>query len=229
MNIRENVEAIFEAIRMSARRAGRSEKDIRLVGATKTVGTDQMLEAVAAGVEVFGENRIQEAIRKQDIVEWPKALQWHFIGHLQRNKVRMAIARFQMVQSLDSFQLAKVLNDHCESAGIRMPVLMEVNLGQEKSKGGFLADEVEHRARDLVTLGNLQLKGLMAIPPYYENPEKSRPYFRQLRQLLERLNEKGLALSELSMGMSHDFRIAIEEGATMVRIGTALFGERPVP
>jgi len=228
MNIRENVEAVFEAIRKSARRAGRSDEEVRLVGATKTVRPEQMLEAAEAGVLVFGENRIQEAVQKQDALEWPETLQWHFIGHLQRNKVRSAVTRFQMVQSMDSLQLARVLNDECARAGINMPVLMEINLEQEKTKGGFHPGEVEDKAREMLNFSNLQLKGLMAIPPYCENPEGSRPYFRKLKGFLNDLIDKGLALSELSMGMSHDFQVAIEEGATMVRLGTALFGKRPI-
>ena len=211
-----------------ARRTGRSEDAIKLVGVTKTVSPEHMLEAVEAGVLILGENRLQEAVQKQEAVRWPEHIQWHFIGHLQRNKVRSAINRFQMIQSVDSLQLARTLDTQCRNADIRMPILMEVNLGEEQSKVGFHPKEVESRAREIETWGNLKLEGLMAIPPYCENPEDSRPYFRRLKGLLDRLRQNGLQLSELSMGMSHDFHVAVEEGATIVRVGTALFGERPV-
>jgi len=228
MSIRENVEAVLGTIRDFARRAGRSGEEIKLVGVTKTVSPEHMLQAADAGILIFGENRLQEAVRKQDAVPWPEHIQWHFIGHLQRNKVRPAIQRFQMIQSVDSIPLAKTLDKHCGSERTPMPVLMEVNLGEEQTKGGFRPDEIEDRAREIQSLEHLRLEGLMAIPPYVENPEDSRPYFRRMRTLFEHLGSRGFSLSELSMGMSHDFAVAVEEGATMVRVGTAIFGERPL-
>jgi len=227
MNIRENVEAVLEAIRVSARRAGRSEEDIRLVAVTKTVPEKRMFEAAAAGVRIFGENRIQEALGKQDTQTWPEGIQWHFIGHIQKNKAKKVLGRFSMIESLDSLDLALMLDDHCRSAAIRMPVLMEVNLGREDSKYGFLPEDAEFIAHRISKLEYLDLQGLMTVPPYSEDAEETRPYFHALKSLRERICAAGIPLRELSMGMSHDFPIAVEEGATMVRVGSAIFGERP--
>ncbi len=226
-SIRENVLRVKEAIEKTAERAGRKPDEIRLVAASKTVDVQRIRAAIEAGVSILGENYVQEAKKKIEAVDKPAA--WHFIGHLQKNKAKYAVKLFEMIQSLDSVALAEELDRRAGQVKRRMEVLVEVNLSGETSKWGVGEGEAMGLLYRIKELGNLSFQGLMTMPPYFEDPEDSRPYFVRLRKLVERIVEEGVysGRMELSMGMSNDFLVAIEEGATLVRVGTAVFGPRP--
>jgi len=228
MDIRENIERVRERMARAAARAGRRPEDVKLVAVSKTFPPERIRQAYEAGLRDFGENRIQEAQAKRPALA-DLDCTWHLVGHLQTNKAKPARELFRWLHSLDSARLADKL-DQSAGVGARLAVLIEVNLGGEASKSGAAEQEVAALAERVRPLPNLELKGLMTIPPFFEDPEKVRPFFRRLRELSERLRAAGFTeLAELSMGMSHDFEVAIEEGATIVRVGTALFGERPHP
>jgi pyridoxal phosphate enzyme (YggS family) len=227
-NIQDNIARVEERIAAACRRSGRRREDVRLVAVSKTHPADSVRAAFAAGLRDFGENRVQEAASKLQALAELGAT-WHLVGHLQSNKVRVARELFDWVHSLDSLRLAEKLAQAAASGGTRLPVLIEVNLGEETSKAGVRATEVAALAEQIAPLETLDLCGLMVIPPFLENPEVVRPYFRQLRALageIEKRNLPNVSMRELSMGMSNDFEVAIEEGATMVRVGTAIFGKR---
>jgi PLP dependent protein len=194
---------------------------IKIIGASKTMPPEKIREAYDAGLRCFGENRIQEGIAK--IPQLPSDIEWHFIGHLQRNKVPEAVRHFAWIQSVDSLRLLHAIEKEAAKQQKKMLLLLEINLGNEESKHGLKPEELGELLKEKLEWA--EIRGLMAIPPYYEDPEQARPHFRILR----RLAESDSRLSELSMGMSHDYVVAVEEGATMVRIGTALFGERSRP
>ncbi|WKZ32513.1 MAG: YggS family pyridoxal phosphate-dependent enzyme [Thermodesulfobacteriota bacterium] len=224
-NISENILNIYDRIRRAARKAGRDPGEITVVAVTKMVEAKKVKEAVSAGLRVFGENYVQEAQEKISKVK-DKKIKWHFIGHLQKNKAKLAVELFDMIESVDSIELAKELE---KRASAPLDIMIEVNIAREKTKGGVSPDEAVKLARGVSGMANLRLKGLMAIPPFFEDAEMSRPYFAMLRRLAERINKErfpGVFLKDLSMGMSSDFEVAIEEGATIVRIGTAIFGSR---
>jgi len=228
--VAENVERVRERIQGAARRAGRAD-EVTLVAVTKSVPPERIAEAYRAGVRHFGENRVQEFDDKRSLLALPAAT-WHMVGHVQTNKARRAVELFDRVDSLDSLRLAEKLAAAAQALGRALPVLIQVHLGEEETKHGVepadLGPLVEHIAR----LDGLSLEGLMTIPPYLEPAERARPYFRRLRELAEEIDRRRfprVAMKALSMGMSHDFEIAIEEGATQVRLGTALFGPRPAP
>ena len=228
MGIRENIEHVRERMARAATRVGRRPEDVKLVAVSKTFPPERIREAYEAGLRDFGENRVQEAQAKRPALA-DLDCTWHLVGHLQTNKAKPARELFRWLHSLDSARLADKLD---QSAGVcaRLAVLIEVNLGGEASKSGAAEQEVAALAEHVRSLHNLELKGLMTIPPFYEDAEQVRPFFRRLRELSERLRAAGFTqLAELSMGMSHDFEVAIEEGATIIRVGTALFGERPHP
>jgi PLP dependent protein len=216
-DVRENCRRILDRIHNAAAKSGRDPSSVRLIAVTKKVSVERILEAVAAGISDIGENRLQEALPKR-LALTDVSLTWHFIGHLQTNKAKKAAEEFDWIQCLDRPELAEKLD---QSAAKPLPVLIEVKLHDEPSKSGITAESLRGFINQFSRWGRLELRGLMAIPPLFENPEDVRPYFRKLRDLAE---EHGLR--ELSMGMSNDFEVAIEEGATMVRVGTALFGER---
>src|SRR5437016_647925 len=216
-NVRENCHRVLDRIHAAAARSARLPQAIQLIAVTKTAGADKIRQAADAGVAHVGENRLQEALPKREALR-DLPLTWHFIGHLQTNKAKKVVENFDWVQCVDRPELAEKLN---QTATKPLPVLIEVNLGGELSKSGINPDGLEASVETIKKYDRLKLRGLMTIPPFLENPEDVRPYFRKLRQLAERFH-----LPELSMGMSHDFEVAIEEGATMVRIGTSLFGER---
>jgi pyridoxal phosphate enzyme (YggS family) len=226
--IRDNLALVEERIEAACRRSGRRREDVRLIAVSKTHPVAAIREAFAAGVRDFGENRVQEAKAKvTELAGLP--VTWHMIGHLQSNKARVARELFDWVHSVDSASLAEKLSGEEATSGRRLPVMIEVNLAAEASKGGTPPEQLEGLARKIASLPNLELRGVMAIPPYVDDPEDARPYFTRLRKLAEELegrNIPGVSTRELSMGMSHDFEVAIEEGATMVRVGTAIFGER---
>ena len=203
---------------------GRDPKEVKLVAVSKTVESARIKEAIEAGVSILGENYVQEAQKKIEEIGRPVA--WHFIGHLQTNKAKNAIRLFEMIHSLDSLPLAEELNRRAEQGGQVAKVMIEVNISGEATKFGTDEEKVFSIARGILNLNHLSLEGLMTMPPYFDSPEMSRPYYIKLRELKEKMIREGIPLKELSMGMSNDFEIAIEEGATYVRVGAAIFGER---
>ncbi len=222
--IKENLLRVTERIERAARRVGRDPKEIKLVAVSKTVEASRIREAIEAGASILGENYVQEAQKK--IEEIGKPVAWHFIGHLQSNKAKYAVHLFDMIHSVDGFALAQELNKRAEQADLVTKVLIEVNISGEASKFGTDEEKVFSIVRGILNLGHLSLEGLMTMPPYFDSPEMSRPYYTKLRELKERMVGENIPLRELSMGMSNDFEVAIEEGATYVRVGTAIFGER---
>ena len=230
MSVAENIALVQEKIAAAARRAGRSVEEITLMGVSKKVEVARMREAYCADLRVFGENRVQEFSAKAEALRDLQA-EWHMIGHLQSNKAAKAAELFSAVDSIDSLHLAEKINAAAQSLGKKLPVLIEVNIGGEAVKSGAApeSEELEKILRAAPELQCLQICGLMTVPPFTDDPESARPYFQRMRELRERIAGRKLpsvAMDVLSMGMSHDFEIAIEEGATCVRIGTAIFGER---
>ena len=224
-SIAENLERVREQIAQAAARAGRVAEEIELVAITKTHPAEKVREAIEAGQTLFGESRVQEARAK--IPELPSNLRWHFVGHLQKNKIRHALPLFEMIHSIDSLGLAQEMNRIAEEDGMHPRVLLEVNVAGEGSKFGFSPDKLRDQMEELLALPRLSILGLMTIPPLAEEAEASRKYFVQLRELRDRLQtEFHVDLAQLSMGMTEDFVVAVEEGATLVRVGTAIFGER---
>jgi PLP dependent protein len=222
--VRERLARVRDRIAGAARRSGREPEAVTLIAVSKTMPPDAVREAVAAGVRILGENRVQEA--REKIAACPGMAAWHLIGHLQTNKARLAVDLFDCIHSLDSLKLAEELQRHAQSLGKRMRCLVQVNIGAEIQKSGAAAVEIRELLTQVRAFPNLQLDGLMAIPPFLEDPEAVRPYFRRLRELRDALAGDGLLGADLSMGMTGDFEMAIEEGATLVRIGTAIFGGR---
>jgi len=222
--IRDRLLRVQDRIRAAASRVGRDASSVTLVAVSKTVPVEVIRLALSAGVTILGENRVQEA--REKIAALAGQATWHLVGHLQTNKAKLAVRLFDLIHSLDSLKLAEVLDRHAEQAGKPVRCLVEVNLGGEESKSGTREDDVRPLLEAAASLPHLAIEGLMAIPPYLPDPEQIRPYFRCLRSLRDRLAGEGFPLAELSMGMTHDFEVAIEEGATMVRIGTAIFGPR---
>lgn len=222
--IKENLLKVMVRIEEAARRARRDPGGIKLVAVSKTVESARIKEAIEAGISVLGENYVQEARKK--IEEIGRGVTWHFIGHLQSNKAKSAIHLFDMIHSVDNLPLAKELNRRAEQEGRTVRTLIEVNLAQEATKFGTDEEKLFDLARAMLQLNHLSLEGLMTMPPYFDDAEKGRPYYVKLRELREKMVREGISIKELSMGMSNDFEIAIEEGATYVRIGTAIFGAR---
>ena len=224
--IAANLKHLYLEIASIARGCGRDPGQIQLLAVSKTFPARAVRQAYEAGQTLFGENRVQEAEIK---IPQAKAagIQWHLIGHLQSNKARRAAELFDVIQSLDSEKIATKVGHHARELRKTIQVFVEVKIGRESQKEGAWPEQATALARVVESIPSLQLLGLMAIPPYDEDPEHSRPYFRQLRELLEEINrDRARPLTQLSMGMSHDYRIAIEEGATLLRIGTAIFGPR---
>lgn len=234
MAISDNIARIHERISQATARAGRSPGSVTLMAVSKVVEPERIRQAYQAGIRVFGENRVQEYADKAPALADLKDSEWHLIGHLQTNKAKKAVELFHAVDSVDSLRLAEKLNQAAEQGGKALPVLIEINAGGEESKSGLAPDspELEELLQDIQKLQGLQVNGLMTIPPYTENPQDGRPYFRKLRELRDAIANRRLPriqMDVLSMGMSHDFEVAIEEGSTCVRVGTAIFGERPKP
>ncbi|MGH8100106.1 MAG: YggS family pyridoxal phosphate-dependent enzyme [Chthoniobacterales bacterium] len=223
--IAKNLERVREQIAEAATRSGRSVDDIQLVAISKTHDAERVREAMDVGQRLFGESRVQEARTK--IPELPSNLCWHFVGHLQRNKIRHALPLFELFHSVDSLALAEQMNQVADEDGVHPRALLEVNVSGEGSKFGFKPETLRAEMEALLALPRLSIEGLMTIAPLAEDAEASRKFFVQLRELRELLeNEFDLELPQLSMGMTNDFLIAVEEGATLVRVGTAIFGER---
>lgn len=224
-----NIRTIKAQIANAAASCGRSADEITLLAISKTFPKECIIQAIESGLWQFGENRVQEAEGKILNITSSRKNEWHLIGHLQSNKARRAAELFDMIHSIDSIKIANRLDQACKEIGKVLPVLVEVNLGAEDSKSGIDSTQVRDLVEAIIKLKNLHLDGLMAIPPYIENPEETRPYFVKLRELGELLEseQRGcLGRRHLSMGMSHDFEAAIQEGSTIVRIGTAIFGSR---
>jgi hypothetical protein len=215
--IRENVLRILEEL----------PEGVKLVAAAKTRAAEEILEAVDAGLEIVGENYLQEAEAAHEAVG--DRVQWHMIGHLQRNKVKKAVRIFDMIETVDSMRLANEIDKQCAKSGKVMPVLVEVNSGEEEQKAGVLPEEAEGLIREMAALDHLKVVGLMTMGPFTGDPENARPFFRTTRAIFDRLGElaiPGVEMKTLSMGMSNSYRVAVEEGANLVRIGTLIFGER---
>ena len=219
LEIQANIQRVQETVARACRRAGRSPDEVLLIAVSKTVDLERIRAAVAAGAKALGENRVQEARAKVEALGHP--VPWHLIGSLQTNKARDAVKIFDWIHSVDRLDLAKEIDRRAHAAGRTVRALLQVNLGDEPQKGGAAPGDVKPLLDAIAGLANLRVHGLMAIPPAVESPEAARPYFRQLRELRDTLG-----LEHLSMGMSADYEVAIEEGATMIRVGTSIFGQR---
>jgi PLP dependent protein len=224
-SVAANLERVLAQISDAARKAGRSPDDVQLVAISKTHDAERIREAVEAGQNLFGESRVQEARAKIPLL--PSNLCWHFVGHLQKNKIRHALPLFELFHSVDSLSLAQEINRIAEEEGMHPRVLLEVNVAGEGSKFGFRPDKLRQDMEALLALPRLSIEGLMTIPPLAKEAEASREYFVDLRELRDRLEtEFQMKLPHLSMGMTNDFPVAVDEGATLARVGTAIFGER---
>ncbi len=230
LNINNNLQKIKQRIIATALRSERQSEDISLIAVSKRMSLQHIQEANLYDQTIFGENYIQEA--KEKIKQFQGNVEWHFIGHIQTNKAKDAASLFDMVHTVDRLKLAKALNKHAGNLDKKLSVLLQVNVGEEKQKAGVLPADAEKLIESMQTLPNLQIRGLMTIPPFKNDPEETRPYFRQLRLMAEEFATKNYfscgSKFELSMGMSGDFEVAIEEGSTLVRVGTAIFGPRPL-
>jgi PLP dependent protein len=227
--IAENLARVRERIEVAARRSGRGPERVRLVAVSKTVDPERVRQAIEAGAKIFGENYVQEAQKKIEVLG--REVAWHFIGHLQSNKAKAAAGLFDCIHSVDSANLAQELGRRAKLRGKVLPVLLQVNVSGEVTKFGAKEKETLLLAEKLSATEGIEVKGLMTMPPFFEDPEASRPYFVELRKVSEGLAQQkipGISMEELSMGMSNDFEVAVEEGATLIRVGTAIFGPRPV-
>jgi pyridoxal phosphate enzyme (YggS family) len=224
-SVAENLERVREQVAEAAAKVGRAVDEIQLIAITKTHAAERVREAIEAGQTLFGESRVQEARAKIPLL--PASLRWHFVGHLQKNKIRHALPLFEVFHSIDSLALAHEMNRIADEDGIHPRVLLEINVSGEGSKFGFKPETVRAEMESLLALPRLSIEGLMTIPPLAENAEASREFFAQLREFRDALEKEfDLKLPQLSMGMTTDFTVATEEGATLVRVGTAIFGER---
>ncbi len=230
MNIRENLENVELRIKAACERAGRKRDEIELIAVSKTKPVEYIKEAIALGVRSFGENKVQELKEKTERIE--DAVKWHLIGHLQTNKVKYAVGRASLIHSLENLRLAEAIEKEAVKRNTSVPVLIEVNQAKEESKFGILPEEVEKFVREVSAYPHIEIKGLMTVAPYTEIPETNRVYFRELRKIMVDLNSKNIDninMNILSMGMTGDYEVAIEEGATMIRVGTGIFGDRDYP
>ncbi len=226
-SISGNLRCVLDNIAASAARAGRDPSEVRLVAVTKNVDVDRICSIVSAGIGHLGENRVQEAAEK--VPEVPGSPTWHLVGHLQRNKARHAVELFSVIQSLDSLELAAELDRRCVARRVSLDVLLQVNVSGESTKYGLAPDAVAGMLREMPKFERLRVRGLMTMAPYSEDPEDARVWFRALRRLareLSALRLSNVTMDELSMGMSGDYQVAVEEGSTIVRVGTAIFGPR---
>ncbi len=225
--VKENLQQIESRIQSACARANRNREDVTLICVTKTKPIDMLQEAYDENQREFGENKVQEICRKYP--ELPSDIHWHMIGHLQRNKVKMLIGKTVMIHSVDNIPLAETISKEAVKAGLVVPILIEVNVAREESKYGVRTEEVLPLVKEISALPSIEVHGLMTIAPYTEDPESNRPYFRKLRQLSVDITKEcidNVTMNVLSMGMTGDFEVAIEEGATHVRVGTGIFGER---
>lgn len=225
--VTENLKIVKKKISEACQRSGRSIEDVTLIAVSKTKPVEMIREAMASQIVTFGENKVQEILNKQQILQEP--LSWHMIGHLQRNKVKQIVGKVERIHSVDSIRLANQIQIESEKKQIQSDVLIEVNMAKEESKYGFMPEETEDAIREIAKYPNVHVCGLMTIAPNVTNPEENRVHFRNLHKLLVDINSKNIDninMSELSMGMTGDYQVAIEEGATFVRVGTGIFGNR---
>lgn len=225
--VAENYLVVKKRVEDACRRAGRNTDEVLLIAVSKTKPVSMIEDAMKAGAVDFGENKPQELRDKYEVL--PKDLNWHMIGHLQKNKIKYVISRACLIHSVDTVELAEAINREAGKTDRIVPVLMEINIGNEESKFGITVEDAEENLRKMAELPNLTIKGLMAIAPFVEEPEENRGYFKQMKRLLDDLNAKEILpepMTELSMGMTGDYEVAIEEGSTMVRVGTGIFGDR---
>lgn len=233
-DIRTNIQQVEAQVARACQRAGRERLEVRIIAVTKTFPAESIQAALDAGVEHFGENRVQEALAKFSSFRRSRKIPFkvHLIGHLQTNKAKRAVEIFDMIQTVDRLELAQKLNHHCEQLNRLLPVLIQVSLGNEETKSGVEPHHALELVQQVSALKQLRVRGLMAIPPFSDEAEDSRAHFRSLRLLAEKIRSvriENVSMNELSMGMSHDFEVAIEEGATLIRVGTAIFGKRTTP
>ena len=225
--VRENLQKVRENIESACRRSGRDPKEVTLIAVSKTKPVPLLLEAYEEGERDFGENKVQEILAKKP--EMPEDIRWHMIGHLQRNKVHQVVDQAVLIHSVDSLRLAQQIEQESAKKGIETDILLEVNVAREESKYGFLLEEVEDAVMTIKDFPHVHIRGLMTIAPFVENPEENRPVFKKLFELAVDIGKKNIdnvTMSALSMGMTGDYEVAIEEGATIVRVGTGIFGAR---
>ena len=225
--IKQNLAEVEEKICADCKRAGRDRNEVTLIAVSKTKPVEMLEACIESEITVFGENKVQELCEKYEVL--PKDLHWHMIGHLQRNKVKYITDKVELIHSVDSFRLAQAISDDAVKKGVNVDILIEVNVGEEDSKFGLKTEETENLVREIAVLPNVFIKGLMTIAPYTEVAEENRTIFRTLKQLSVDIASKNIdnvSMNVLSMGMTGDYEVAIEEGATMVRVGTGIFGER---
>ena len=227
--VKSNIERVRSAIGGAALRAGRKDSNVRLMAVTKTVDDDRIMEAIEAGIDIIGESYVQEAKRK--IEKMGRTIEWHMIGYLQSNKAKYAVKLFDMIHSVGRMDLAVELDRRSRAQDKAMKVLIEINTSGEKTKSGVPYTEAMQLVKDVSALNNLSIQGLMTMAPWFDDPEDARPYFASLRELRDRIideNVNRVEMRELSMGMSGDYEVAVEEGATILRVGRSIFGERPI-
>lgn len=225
--IRENIERVKENIRTACEKSGRNTEDVTLIAVSKTKPVSMLQEAYECGCRDFGENKVQELVEKWE--QMPKDIRWHMIGHLQRNKVKYIVDKVYMIHSVDSLRLAEEISKEAGKKGVTASILIEINVAEEETKFGTTCEEACQLVEEIAKLPNLSIKGLMTIAPYVENAEENRQYFEKLRQIYVDINRKNIDnvyMAELSMGMTGDYEVAVTEGATYVRVGTGIFGER---
>lgn len=225
--VSENLEQVKANIEAACKRVGRDPKDVRLVAVSKTKPISLIEEAIKAGQDTFGENKVQEMCDKMEVL--PDNIKWHMIGHLQRNKVKYIAGKVELIHSVDSIRLAKQISDEAQKQSIEIPALLEVNVAREESKFGFFTEETEDACREISKMPGIRVKGLMTSAPFVENAEDNRKYFKKLYELavdIQSKNIDNISMRELSMGMTGDYVVAVEEGATIVRVGTGIFGSR---
>lgn len=225
--IKENLAHVQENIKAACKRAGRDEKEVTLIAVSKTKPVEMIREAIEYGIIDFGENKVQEMCNKMEVI--PEKLNWHLIGHLQTNKVKYIVDKAYLIHSVDSIKLASTINELAQKKGVVCNILVEVNVAGEESKFGIKPSECESFIREISRYKNIKVRGLMTIAPFVENPEDNRVHFASLKKLLVDINRKNIdnvSMDVLSMGMTNDYEVAVEEGATLVRVGTGIFGER---
>lgn len=224
-----NIKDTREKIKETCEKAGRSIDEVTLLAVTKTVDIDQITEAIDYGIDQIGENKVQEFIRKYEVLGTKKDIHWHFIGHLQRNKVKYIVDKVDLIHSVDSIRLAREINKEAKKIGKTVDILVQINIAEEESKFGISVEELNPLLEEITTMDSIYLKGFMAIPPYTKTPEENRKYFRRMYDLFTQTQDKEMKnvdMKILSMGMTNDYEIAIEEGTTIIRVGTGLFGDR---
>lgn len=226
--LKENLEEVEEKIAKACERAGRAREEVTLIAVSKTKPVEMLQEIYDEGIRDFGENKVQELTEKYEVM--PKDMKWHMIGHLQRNKVKYIVDKVTLIHSVDSLRLAETISREAEKKGVTVPILIEVNIAGEETKFGLSSkEEVISLTEQIAALPNLSVKGLMTVAPPAEDPEENRPFFREIRQLSVDITNKNIdnvSMEILSMGMTNDYTVAIEEGATMIRVGTGIFGAR---